>query len=450
MKNYTFNGRKFCSDNAGRAVPRITDKAKSLISLNGVHICEDTYNEVIFYNPCSISFSDTDIAKGVLVIGDAGSGKTTSVIMQSGRQLIDRLGSKDKLIILDVKGEYREQLADENSYILGSAHYNTIWNIYSDILAFGSDRYSISQHAGETAKYLLMEQKSPVHPYFTQAAEILMKDIFIYNIRQAQETGSVENLNNFSLNKYLSELSVDDILHLLATYDDFRECSMLLSANPEYGSIGKQGEEVLSELTVMRNRIFQGAFCQKGDFSIAEFIRNGSGTLFLELDMSLFNVLKPIITYFIDVSISAIASHSTDTGRITFLLDEFAMLPKLHNLEMAVALLRSKNCGIICGIQSIDQIYARYNSKDSNIADIIMNIFQSLIIMKSGYSTAKYAQQRFGEREVETPFTTATGGLGVRSERRPAVEINDIIFLETGEAFVKHLNQRAFRFKFSL
>lgn len=418
-----------------------------LFRLNANMIKYDSIRKLKVYDPKRICFTPSALAKGVLTVGMAGSGKTTSVLMKAGKQLMDNMGPADKMIILDVKGEYTEQLAAKDTIIIGHDSYKDIWNIYSDIIAFGKSNIDI--RAGEVAEYLFMDQASLHDPFWVNAAKIFLKKILTYHIRQASETRSTDKLNNAALSDFISSLTVEKLISMIDTYSDFAECRILLG-DPENGTIEKQGASVLSELIVMRNRIFNGAFKEKGDFSMIDFIRNGSGTLILQMDMSTFNFFKGIFTYLIDISISAIASPATKTGNIFYLLDEFAMLPKLKNLTTAVALLRSKKCCMICGVQSIDQIYSTYDSGDVKTADVVLDIFQNIIVMKSSEKTAEFIKRHFGERETRAYYTKSDGSIGERSERRPIVELNDVIYLNPGEAYLKFAQSTPFKVKFSL
>ena len=393
----------------------------------------------------ALNFTQSMLEKGLIVVGRPGSGKTTSVFMKAGSQLIDHLGPDDKLIILDVKGEYTERFANDDTIVIGRNSYDHVWNIYTDILAFGKSEINI--RAGEVAEYLFMDQVAIKDPFWVNAAKILLKKILIFHIRRAMETRDMSRLNNAALSEFISSLTVDKLLDLLDSYEDFAECKMLLGS-ADNGSLTNQGISVLSELVVMRDRIFNGAFCEDGDFSMSDFIRSGSGVLILQMDMSTFHFFKSLFKYLIDISISTISSPSTKTGRIYYLLDEFAMLPKLNNLSTAVALLRSNKCSIICGIQSIEQVDSTYNSGDTQLASVILDVFQNIIIMRSSAASANFIQQHFGEREATTYYTKADGSLGERSERRPALDVNDIIYLDTGEAYMKLENMQPFKVKF--
>ncbi len=433
------NNKKYCSG--------AVQKENVLFRLNADVIGYDRRSGLKVYAPKRICFTRSALSKGTIIVGKAGSGKTTSVLMKAGKQLMNNLGTNDKMIILDVKGEYTEQLAGRDTIIIGPESYRDVWNIYNDILAFGKS--SIDIRAGEVAEYLFMDQKALNDPFWVNAAKILLKKILTYHIRQAIEEKDTSQLNNAALSLFISSLTVEKLISMLETYDDFAECKILLG-DPERGTIEKQGFSVLSELIVMRDRIFNSSFREKGEFSMADFIRNGSGTLILQMDMSSFNFFKGIFTYLIDISISAIASPSTKTGSIYYLLDEFAMLPKLKNLPTAVALLRTKSCCMICGVQTIDQIYSTYNSGEEKTADVVLDLFQNIIVMKSSESTAEYLKHHFGEREGRIYYTKSDGSLGERSERRPVVELNDVIYLKPGEAYLKFAQGTPFKVKFSL
>lgn len=397
--------------------------------------------------PTVISFTREQLNKGLAVFGLPGSGKTKSVLFKAGEQIKKSLCHDDKMIVLDVKGEYTDLLDDKDTIIIGHDSYKNIWNIYNDIMAFGKS--SIETRAGDVVEYLFMGQVVLNEPFWVNAAKIVVRKILIYHIRQALETGNRKELNNAALNNFLSSLNVDSLLNMINTYQDFSELKMLLCIN-EDNSYDKTLLGIISEIVVMRNRIFQGAFKEKGDFSIIDFVLHGSGTVILQTDMSVIEFFKGIFTYLIDVSFSAIASPMLDTGNIYYLIDEFGVIEKMRKLDMAVALLRTNKVSVIVAAQNVDQIERTYNKGEDKQANVVMNAFQNIIIMNSPESTANFAKGHFGTKEAEIEFTKPNGNIGKRSEQRPAVELNDVISLDVGEAYVKYSNKPVFKVKFDL
>lgn len=384
----------------------------------------------------------------MIVIGDAGSGKTNT-LTDGVRQIIDHMSPDEKLVLLDVKGDYTallKQIKPKQRVIyFGIDEYEHSWNIFNDILAFGRDLPTAEMRAAEIAKSLLSAQITPTAPYFANAAAVLFTTVLTYFLREAAETGDDSHLNNASLKAYLDGLDDDGWMELLDSYDDFASQKVYLN-NGNGSSTDSMG--VLTEINLLSWRIFRLGFAEKGSFSPVEFVTGKEGgILVLKSDVSLEEIILPVLTTVHSMMFKALGSYRTRPGMTTLVLDEFGRLPYIPELEMLFSLLRAKHIHALLGVQNVGQLKRQSDEKVDyhTVTDLIQNV----ILMRGSGDSVKYFQERFGTRPVVTQYTNANGSVTTVHEHRPVVETSDVTALEPGEAFVKlSYTPYIFRFRF--
>lgn len=417
--------------------PVVTDSNDpEIVCLRGIHMQESCPNRSSVFR-----LTQKQLAKGILVTGAARSGKT-NVIMEIVRQEINHMQPGDRMVILDIKGDYSERFGGENSMEIGPHTYANCWNLFEDIMAFGMDPSSISLHANELCKYLYDKQQSQQNPFFAHAAEHLTASIIIAMIRMAQETGDYSSLNNRDFVKFLDTAGRCGMDALLGRYEDMKAARGYLG--DLNSPMTNETHGVLSEVYLMRNLVFQGAFQAEGEFSPVQFIRSGSGILILRADPAIADTVNPVLRYFLDMMLAALSSGTTRQGKNYFILDEFSQLPVLKKMD-AQALLSFKNLSIIAGMQSISMMLTQYPEA---AARNMLGLYQSIICLNTtDPSSVKYIQERFGKTMVRQMQTTATGGLEPKVYETDAVKDYELMNLSIGEAYILY-NRHPFRFYF--
>ena len=151
--------------------------------------------------------SNEILDKNLLVLGEIGSGKT-NVIAEFTRMIIARLKRHEKVIILDVKGDYSRMLQKMHipAIYFGIHEDKNCWNIFEDLWAFGDERSSAELRAEEIAPCFFKGQKSEKTPYFVNAASGLFSILLKYMLRQAYATGNYSKTNNAGLRDMLDTL----------------------------------------------------------------------------------------------------------------------------------------------------------------------------------------------------------------------------------------------------
>lgn len=392
--------------------------------------------------------SNEILDKNLLVLGEIGSGKT-NVIAEFTRMIIARLKRHEKIIILDVKGDYSRMLRKMHipAIYFGIHEDENCWNIFEDLWAFGDELSSAELRAEEIAPCFFKGQKSEKTPYFVNAASGLFSILLKYMLRQAYATGDYSKTNNAGLRDMLDTLDYNGWLEIINSYKDFAFAGSFLNCGD--GS-NTDSSGVLSEIAIMKEKIFTEAFAEVGGFSLTKFAYgNQGGIVVLKSDLSLEEKTNPVFAAVLDNAIKAAAAPQANTHGLTFILDEFGRLPHMDKIEMGFSLLRDKHIHFILGIQTVEQMQ-RQNIPEINYK-VLLDLILNVIILRCGAATVEHIQHTLGTRQVYITYTAADGSSKTELKFRPVIETEDVINLEKGGAFVKiacDTNYAIFRFHF--
>ncbi|MHB1286525.1 MAG: type IV secretion system DNA-binding domain-containing protein [Leptospirales bacterium] len=236
---------------------------------------------------------------------------------------------------------------------------------------------------------------------------------------------------------------------------DPREVQRLLStADPEALApflVGSPSESLLSGpnerflagvIGVLANALAPWEFLSPdGDFSIREWVRSGTGVLFLTYTDAQIEAMRPLLGCWLSLAIRETLSLPIELDqkgmarrRMWFVMDELDSLGTVHGLTDALSRGRKPGLAVISAIQSIAQLRIRYG-KDG--AQALMSCFVNKLVMRQGdFEDAKHWSDYLGqfeeERLVRTHSISSSGETtGTQSHReiRPLVlpaELQDL------------------------
>ena len=125
-----------------------------------------------------IILTDKLLTMGLLFLGNAGQGKTNTMMSLTG-QIFENLEENDLAVIFDLKGDYQETFYEDGDLILNALDDKYAWNIFEELLPFLDNEYLFDMRIKELCKYLYKGRESKEQPYFVNAA----RDITEYVIR---------------------------------------------------------------------------------------------------------------------------------------------------------------------------------------------------------------------------------------------------------------------------
>lgn len=142
----------------------------------------------------------------------------------------------------------------------------------------------------------------------------------------------------------------------------------------------------------------------KGSFSIRDWVKNETdnpGCVFITSIADQHEVLKPLISCWVDIFASSVLSMSEDRNRrIWLIIDELPSLHKLKSLKKILAESRKYGGCIVLGYQSYSDIESIYGEKDSKVlADLTAT---KIFFRSNDEHNAKHASNQLGREEVKT------------------------------------------------
>ncbi len=180
----------------------------------------------------------------------------------------------------------------------------------------------------------------------------------------------------------------------------------------------------------------------EGDFSVRRWVENGDGCLFITHRDDMFLAVRPLISCWLDIAVSAALSLPPDLNRrLFFLLDELDSLEKLSSLKHGLTKLRQHGGVVAAGLQALSQLEGNYGRED---ARTLLNNFGTWLILRAGdHHTAEAMSDHLGEQEVERQEASETHGesdsrtISTRRAMRKIVLASEVMNLRDRHGFLK-------------
>src|SRR6266853_1823358 len=136
-------------------------------------------------------------------------------------------------------------------------------------------------------------------------------------------------------------------------------------------------------------------------FSIRDWVRAGSGVLFIPYAAAQIAALRSIIATWVRLAIFEAMDHAEQDRRLWFVVDELDSLGAIDGLKDALARLRKFGGRCVLGFQSIAPVSGTDGTGE--VQPIVENCGNTLILRCSGSEhggTSQFASRLIGEREV--------------------------------------------------
>lgn len=333
--------------------------------------------------------------KHTFVIGRTGAGKTLLT-----NNIVDGIRKRgNRAIIYDYKGDYVSRFYNPETDLLFNPldSRSVNWDIFSDM-------HTPMDIASMVASLIPDMQRSS-QPFFNLAARDVLSGVISHLFQTNQKNYSALWA---TLTKSPEELSA----LLKATKGGTAGAAHI--SDPS----NKQTGSVLSTMHLY-TKIFEYFKDSETTFSIEEWVRNGSGILFISNYDKLKETLKPVLTMFIDTLATNLLSLPDDEqGRMFFILDEFGTLQKMQRIIELLTLSRSKGGSVYIGIQDIGQLDSIYGRELRN--SIVNACGTNALFGVNDPDTADFLSRKIGEAECKSANQGYTVGA---SEIRTAVSL---------------------------
>jgi hypothetical protein len=368
-----------------------------------------------------VALSREDETMHVAVIGATGSGKSTAL-----RALMaDALRRGDRQVVADPDGASMGAFHAPGDIILNPfdprcAH----WDLLSEIERPGDYAF--------LAQSLLPYLGGGDHDQWITYAQQLL-------------AAAMENFVTLRLG------STEDFVTMLANAK-ISELKALCAGTPAARYFEEGGERMLASIlgtlapAVGHLRLI--AAIDGEQFSVREWIRDGSGSLWMPYTANQVAALKGLISCWMNIAIIEMLSlEPSRDRRIWFSIDELDALGRIEGLKDAQARLRKFGGCVAIGFQSFAQVKQTYGESAQTIIENCGN----QLLLRSGTSedggTAKLVSELIGGREVERDdvsrsrtrgrYTTRSMSMQTRRAVEDVALASEIMQLRNREGFLK-------------
>ncbi len=330
------------------------------------------------------------------IFGATGAAKTSAILQRIIRQAV---GRGDKILILDVKGDFTEQFAGyKNTHVFAPWDARSVrWDIAKEIRKKTDipmlARCFVPDEDGDKGN----------ESFFVKQARTIFEGIIfaLWSDGQFHWDNYVKFINNREL---LSGREVDKqwIPGLLDRYD---RCAPALRALKETGS---GGQTQASETTLDENQkwLFDIPQAFKNpNFSISDWMeKKEGGLLILRLSDEFINLSFPLCVAMMELFISRVFLFPEQDNHFWLITDELSELPRVPSLPRALSRGRSQGLRTVICTQDQKQLQKRYGE---TTADSMLNNCSSQIWLRhNSKKTADIAAENLGFAEYEVLSTS--------------------------------------------
>lgn len=385
-------------------------------------------------------FGEAALGRHVLFLGAVGSGKTNG-IMHLVRALRSAATDDDAFVFFDTKGDYRGQFCRDGDVVLESGGA-VAWNVFADLVTDSGDRDladlgDLGDQTHEIASTLFASaiDRAGQNAFFAYAARDVLAGVLLDMAANDQARP-----DNAALAEQLA-LPPEE-----------------LTASGELGGAarylrGSTAQSVLAYMQQTTGPAFAGTFGRPGDFSVRRFVRDrGAHALFVEYDLALGARLQPVYRVLIDLAIKEaieLGRRSLGaTGRVFFVLDEFALLPSLSHLGDGINFGRELGLRFVAGAQNVHQVLAAYGP---DAGRSILSGFGTVVAFRLLDSASRdLVRQRYGtnQKRIITRSVAEGGRPEVRIVTGNVLEDWDLAGLRTGSCVVAPHEGQPYRYTF--
>lgn len=146
-------------------------------------------------------------------------------------------------------------------------------------------------------------------------------------------------------------------------------------------------------------------------------LRQAATVLYVTVPEHKSSFMAPIMAVFYHQLMNALVD-SAGNRPVFFLLDEFANIGLIPNIDTALATYRSKRISIAIGIQSLNQLKQKYGTVAESILD---NLKCKFFLPGMAYDSASYFSNLMGDTEIVTTSSSGASDATITYSKAPQV-----------------------------
>lgn len=318
-----------------------------------------------------------------LLAGSTGTGKTTA----TDELLAGALARGDRCIVVDPSGHALARFGRKNDTVLNPFDKRSPgWSPFNEIRApFDFERVAVS----------IVPDSNDVS---AQQWHGYARQLLAETMRAMMQSG---------------ENSTERLLYWL-TQASAAELATFLEGSAASGLFEPGAEKALASTRfILSSHLSCYQHLRAGDFSLRTWLQRGKGNLFITWREDMLSSLKPLVSGWVDILISAILTIPEGNPRPLWLvLDELASLERLSSLEAGLTRGRKHGLRVVAGLQSVAQLDDVYGV---NAATTLRSCFRNLLALGCSNAdprTAAVISEGLGQSEVEREQFTRSSTRG--------------------------------------
>lgn len=339
------------------------------------------------YNISGVPMRKGSETLNILIAGAPGSGKSQQFLALF-RQI---RAQKKRAIVYDPSGEFTQALYREGIDVvlnpLDARSPN--WNPWQEI----TEEYHYENMASG-----LIPLTNKGDPFWSQAGRMLLKDVYKVLAKEDRRSNAA-------------------LYDAIAT-SDLSELYALLQGRAGATFVDPKTEKTgLNLKMTIQNQLESFSYLHDDGkpFSIRKWVAEESdGWLFISTREAVREVLKPVLSLWINVVIKAVMDlPPVHRERLWLAIDELPTLQRLDELSLSLTNTRKYGLCHILGVQDFSQIYDLYGQ---DTAKTIISACQTKLLLRvTDSAAAKLMSELMGEAEIDEKELSRT--MGVNSAR---------------------------------
>lgn len=380
------------------------------------------------------------------IIGAPGSGKSSGPYICTLANLF-ATNQHATCFVVDIKGELSQYSVDRSSRQVKIVDPEDLssygWDPYYNLTQSSSDD-DVIEALDKIARAIIVDN-NPKNAFFVNQARKIMIALCLFFFRKqvwSDEDGNVKS----GFADSICEIKSSDVTALIKR----------VLENQAICSKHKQIQSMLSEFAdTDESEAMQGIKLQLGEH-LDVFTRknvmhmlspdneklatpldlNNGISIFLSIPETKLESMSALFRLIVCQTLSEMENRPPESDVCLILLDELPRIGKLERLMTSLATLRSRQVSIFMAIQDVSQLQYIYGH---DAARIILNLCVVICTLScSDIETGKmlsewsgYYEEKRKSRTRKSSSSDRSGSVSTSFERRPVVEISDVMRLRT-------------------
>jgi len=327
--------------------------------------------------------------KHLMCLGSPGAGKS-----QLLSDLMDQIRARgERALIFDPGGEFYSTFAKSNDVLLNPFDCRSApWGLQKEITNLW-DCESISSS-------LIQNSNTGGNDFFYEGSRIVMAE---------------------SLKRFGQKMTMPQLFEALTTASA-KELHKALAGTPATPFIDPSAKSQAAGIQATLNSklsAWQYLESSQNPFSIREWVRKGSGWLFLTSREDAHSALQPLLSLWIEMAVTELLCRKSNQGeRIWLIIDELASLQKLPALLRILSMGRKYRVAVVLATQTPSQLASIYGRE--GMPSLLGTVGNRVVYRLEEFEDADAASKFFGTAEIAAKKESVNMG-----ERQQGTNLNE-------------------------